>query len=298
MKEGKALDDYNFPKRFEAEMRCMRDAFRIVVSTDMERCEQYAHPVYNPAIDVEGERSRFVCVPPGINLDVFGFDVVGPTDECIVQRFMASVERDIPAHRRHLPVVIAAGRLDFKKNHISIVQAFAKHRSLRTNANLVLLVSGGIDAFRRPEECGFSEEELQVAMEVKRVIEEAMMEGDCVVVPGLQNTQSELAAIFRHLGRTKQGVFCDAAHYEPFGLMVLSAGSYRCWDSSGLHQERGAERIVAARLRALVASGEKWEEYQRKGQSHVLAHFTWEKAATRYFEMIIDAIEQTGGDCT
>ncbi|KAK7006348.1 glycosyltransferase family 1 protein [Favolaschia claudopus] len=313
IRKGKPLGEFNFPARFEAEMRCMRDAFRIVVSTDMERCEQYAHPVYNPVIDVELDRGRFVCIPPGINVDVFGPTTVGTMDESTVQRFMASVDREIPTHRRDLPVVIAAGRLDFKKNHISIVQAFAKHRSLRTNANLVLLVSGGIEAFRRPEECGFSEEELQVAMEVKRVIEEAMMEGDCVVVPGLQNTQSELAAIFRHLGRTKQGIFCDAAHYEPFGLMVLEAivaGIPAVCTKNGGPSEslrRGHEQYavlvdvndieeLSEGLHQLVASGEKWEEYQRKGQSHVLDRFTWDKAADQYLRVIVDAIDERVSD--
>ncbi|KAF7328609.1 Glycosyltransferase family 1 protein [Mycena sanguinolenta] len=306
IKEGQDLADFNFPSRLEAECRSLRAAFRIIVSTNMERCEQYAHPAYKNVIDVDLDPARFVFIPPGVNLDIFGPDIVGPMEEPSVKTFIEALARDIPAHRHHLPIVIAAGRLDFKKNHISIVQAFANHDKLRHNANLLMLIKGGPQAFQNPEAC-FTGEELQIATRMMKIMQGADMAGTCVIVPGLQNTQPELAAIFRHLRRTKQGIFCHPAHYEPFGLMVLEAIAAGipavCTQNGGPIEslKSGDEQYamlvdpsnideIATCLYKLVSSPTKWQEYQTKSQKHVLDNYSWDAAADRYLKVIFDMI--------
>lgn len=306
IKGGQDLENPKLPSRPEAERRSLRAAFRIIVSTNMEQCKQYSHSAYKNAINVDLDQARFVCIPPGVNLSVFGPDVVGPMEEPSVKAFMEAVAHNIPAHRHHLPIVIAAGRLDFKKNHISIVQAFANHDGLRHNANLLILMKGGPEAFRYPEAC-FTGEELQIATRMLKIMRDADMDGNCVIVPGLQNTQPELAAIFRHLSRTKQGIFCHAAHYEPFGLMVLEAIAAGipavCTQNGGpIETLKSGENQyailvdpsnvveIAESLYELISSPAKWQEYQTKGQKHVLDHYSWDAAADRYLKVIFDAI--------
>jgi glycosyltransferase involved in cell wall biosynthesis len=50
-------------------------------------------------------------------------------------------------------------------------------------------------------------------------------DGQCVIVPrpALANCQPELAAIYRDLSRTKPGILCLIADFEPMGLMPLEA---------------------------------------------------------------------------
>eukprot|EP00166_Cyanidium_caldarium_P003741 ctg_365.g105 len=47
-----------FAERLAAERQAMARAHRIVVSTEQERVEQYAHPAYRDAIDVDRRRAR------------------------------------------------------------------------------------------------------------------------------------------------------------------------------------------------------------------------------------------------
>jgi sucrose-phosphate synthase len=227
-------------------------------------------------------------------------------EEPSVKAFMEAVAHDIPAHCHHLPIVMAAGRLDFKKNHISIVQGFANHDDLRHNANLLILMKGGPEAFRYPE-AYFTGEELQIATRMLKIMQGADIDGNCVIVPGLQNTQPELAAIFCHLSRTKQGIFCHAAHYEPFGLMVLEAIAAGipafCTQNGGpIESLKSGENQyailvdpsnvdeIAESLYELISSPAKWQEYQTKGQKHVLDHYPWDAAADRYLKVIVDVI--------
>ncbi|KAJ7865034.1 sucrose-phosphate synthase [Mycena olivaceomarginata] len=294
IKGGQDLENFKFPSRLEAECWSF---------TNMEQYKQYSHSAYKYAIDVDLDQARFVCIPPGVNLSVFGPDVVGPMEEPSVKAFMEAVAHDIPAHRHHLPIVIAAGRLDFKKNHISIVQAFANHDDLRHNANLLILMKGGPEAFQYPEAC-FTGEELQIATRMLKIMQGADMDGNCVIVPGLQNTQPELAAFFRHLSRTKQGIFCHAAHYEPFGLTVLEAIAAGipavCTQNGGpIESLKSGENQyailvdpsnvdeIAESLYELISSPAKWQEYQTKGQKHVLDHYSWDAAADRYLKVIL-----------
>ncbi|WP_206076182.1 glycosyltransferase [Marinitoga lauensis] len=62
--------EYNFSIRINAERVSMnRSAFNIV-STNLERFEQYGHPLYNDVVDVNDD-SKFKVIPPGVNIKIF-----------------------------------------------------------------------------------------------------------------------------------------------------------------------------------------------------------------------------------
>ena len=77
--------------------------------------------------------------------------------------------------RLDLPVVVASSRLDPKKNHFTIVEAFAQDAELRQMANLVIL-TGALDDPLRSDE-GVSAGELEVLRPIRDLIGSAGLEG-------------------------------------------------------------------------------------------------------------------------
>lgn len=221
--QGKDLTQYHFDDRLAAENLAVQKARIVVVGTDLERIEQYAHDDYARSICPIRDIGRFATISPGVNLRVFGSGCADSAEgEAAAETLQVAINHSVPENRRHLPIVIVAGRLECKKNHISLVKAFASNSCLREAANLLLLLKGGSHAFRMPDEV-LTGEELSLALDMLEIISDVGLDGSCLIVPGLQNTRIELAAIFRYLSKRKQGIFCHAAHYEPFGLMVLEA---------------------------------------------------------------------------
>ena len=137
---------FRFARRIFAERVSMNYAGRIVTSTHQERAEQYAHPAYRGAVDAHNE-DRFVAIPPGVNRRVFSPDP-GPQDKPVQGRIEAALTRDIAERRRELPLVVCSSRLDPKKNHVGLVQAFASSQALQMCANLGIVVRGLEDPLR------------------------------------------------------------------------------------------------------------------------------------------------------
>jgi sucrose-phosphate synthase len=297
--QDKDLSHFNFEQRISAERWSMNVARRIITSSDAEREEQYSHPLYLGAIDVQRDAGRFISLPPGVNLEIFGANRRAPEEARTLVALEETIGHDIPPRRRHLPIVIAAGRLDAKKNHIMIVRAFAECPYLRRDANLLLLLKGGKNAFR-----ALNGEELILAQTIKRVVNSAGMDGQCVIVPGLANRQTELAAIFRHLGRTRQGIFCLMADFEPMGLMPLEAMAAGVpaviTENSGLkdnilesdgHFSRHFSMLlvdpksphaIADALHHLAVNQDSRLRLREAGQRWVLRRFMWDRTAIGY----------------
>ena len=111
---------FHFAQRIAAERLSMRHAFNIVTSTQQERLEQYAHPLYQGAVDVHDD-SKFSVIPPGVNTRIFSTHPA-PEDEKI---FQALADR-LPQSSD--PYIIASSRLDEKKNILGLVNARSEER--------------------------------------------------------------------------------------------------------------------------------------------------------------------------
>ncbi|KAI9729469.1 MAG: hypothetical protein M1834_006850 [Cirrosporium novae-zelandiae] len=306
--ENKDFRPFNFDQRINAERWSMSMAAHIVTSTHAERETQYGHPLYLGAISIE-DIDRFTTIPPGINLDVFGVYQRASNEAATVAVLNTAIIQDIPPARRHLPIVVAAGRLDAKKNHINIVRAFAQNSRLRCSANLLFLLKGGKNAFRNPE-VSFTGAELALARSIKKLLVSSRMQDECFIVPGLENRQDELAAVYRHLGRTKQGIFCLAADFEPFGLMPLEAmasglpavvtrnggpsESLRCnGHVYALLVDPRSPAAIGEALYSLAANPTAWLKLRDDGQQWVLNQYNWERTATSYRDTVLDAIAKS-----
>ena len=211
---------FHFRQRIVAERLAMNRAARIMVSTRQERQEQYSHRAYHGAIDPRGaDRGRFAIIPPGVNRTIFSPELT-KTDPAIESRITAALARDLPPERRNLPWVLCSSRLDQKKNHVGLLQAFIQNGELRHRVNLAIVVRGLEDPLRQRDQ--LQGEERAILDELAALLDAHSLWS--VVTSFPLNNQAELAAAYR-LAAARRSVFALTAHYEPFGLAPLEAMS-------------------------------------------------------------------------
>ncbi len=288
---------YNFGARIEAERTAMARSATIVTNSDAERREQYRHPAYKDAVNVEDD-SRFAVIPPGVNFEVFDPKARSPWEDEVRDRIGAAHERDISPNRRDLPSVIAWSRLDPRKNHLALVRAFAGNPELRDRANLLVITRGLEDPLRDGGTGG------EATVEQRSIIEAMISEIDgsglwgCVSAFSLSG-QSTLAALYRW-GAETGSVFCLPAEYEPFGLTVVEAmavglpvvatrngGPHETTDEgrAGLLVDPHDPSDIARELLRLLTSRETWQKFAGRGHKRAREHYSWDRAAEGYLRL-------------
>jgi sucrose-phosphate synthase len=288
---------YHFSSRIVAERLAMNHSNVNVTSTSQERFNQYTHNAYRGAVDPTDDK-RFAAVPPGVALHIFDKSVRYEEEGAVRAHVLASLERDLSPDRVDLPCVVASSRLDPKKNHLALVEAFAGSPTLRESANLVIL-SGSLD--NPLEDFGVAQDEERAVLDsLMEVIDRARMRGEVSMFA--VRGQRALAATYRYLAE-RRSVFALTALYEPFGLAPLEAmaaglpavvtkfggpsESMREGDVMyGILVDPTDPEEVGAGLHTLTSSPEHWERYARAGYERVLARYTWEKTAEGYVEAI------------
>ncbi len=289
---------FHFRERITAERISMNHAARVFTSTRQEQVEQYGHPAYYGAVDVN-EAGRFAVIPPGVNRRVFSPQAEA-VDATIRARLAAAITRDVTAGRQDLPLVLSSSRLDRKKNHLGLVQAFAGSSDLRAAANLAIVVRGLEDPLHQRDR--LSGEERGILDEIVQLMDTHGLHGVVTAFP--LNSQAELAAAYR-LAAARRSVFALTAHYEPFGLAPLEAmscGLPAVVTANGgpaeslVDRETGREygalvdpadpADIAQGLLRAVASPEAWQHYHEAGLERVITRYTWERTAAGYLEVI------------
>jgi sucrose-phosphate synthase len=293
-------DHFHFARRIVAERLSMNRSAVNITSTQQERFEQYSHPAYRGAVDVQDDR-RFEVIPPGVNLDIFGVDARSPNEAATRERVRARLARDIEEGRQRLPAIVASSRLDPKKNHVGLVRAFAGSEELQSQANLILITGALDDPLRDDGEASRTERE--VLAEIRAVVREHELWGR-VSGFGLQG-QPALAAAYR-LFAERGSVFALTAHYEPFGLAPLEAAAaglpvvvtQNGGPSESLQEGEIEYGVlvdpadpddIARGLERVVDDEEAWAVFARRGRQRVLDRYTWERTAEHYLTLI-DAI--------
>ena len=234
-------------------------------------------------------------IPPGVDLEIFDPEARSPWEDEVRARIAAAHERDIAPGRRDLPAVIAWSRLDPKKNHLALVQAFAKSPELRELANLLIITRGLNDPLRDPEDV--PEEQRTVLRDIVSEVERSDL-GGCVSAFSLSG-QSALAALYRW-GADRKGVFCLPAEYEPFGLTVVEAmaaglpvvatsngGPREITDegNAGLLADPHDPADIAARLLDLLSEEDTWQTYADRGRERARRAYSWRRTADGYLQL-------------
>ncbi|MBA2440909.1 MAG: glycosyltransferase [Rubrobacter sp.] len=288
---------YRFSRRLQAERLAMNRSAVNITSTSQERYNQYTHNAYRGSVDPTDD-DRFAAVPPGVALEVFDRSSRAADEEAVHQHVRASLERDLAEERRDLPCIVASSRLDPKKNHLALVEAFAASPALREVANLVVFTGDLDDPLSGYPDA--DEGEREVLDSLMEVVDRTRMRGE-VSMFALRN-QGQLAAAYRYLAG-RRSVFALTARYEPFGLAPLEAmaaglpavvtkfggpsESLRSDDEEyGILVDPSDPEEVSAGLFALAGSPGRWQEYRDRGYQRILDQYTWERTAEGYLEAI------------
>ncbi len=292
-------DRYHFPTRIGAERSTLENAGVVITSTRQERFLQYGHDAYAGAIDPDDD-SRFAVVPPGVDQTVF-FPEPGPDDSKIAERIDRLLRRDLTPDRIDLPAVVASSRLDAKKNHRVLVDAFGRNRAVES-------VGKPRHHHRRPrrpsshDDHSASASEREVLDDLRAGIASYGLDG---AVAGFAISGQRLLAAGYRTFAARRSVFALTALYEPFGLAPLEAtstglpavvtnkgGPTESFQESGrdfgvLVDPYDADDVASGLLRAL---GDEWPTLARAGRERVLTHYTWDRTAEGYLAAIERAL--------
>jgi sucrose-phosphate synthase len=296
---------YCFGRRILAERLGMNRSLVNVTSTRQERHSQYSHNAYRGAVDWTDD-ARFAVVPPGVNMDIFDRASQYTDEETVYAHVRTMLARDLAPERVDLPCIVASSRLDPKKNHLGLVEAFACSPELRQRANLVIVTSSLVEPLQDYREAG--ETERAVLDSLMAVIQQEQLHGQ-ISMFALRG-QGELAAGYRFLAG-RGSVFALTALYEPFGLAPLEAmaagmpavvtkfggpsESMREGDEEyGVLVDPGDLEETSAALFSLVARPERWQQYAEAGYRRVHARYTWQRTAEGYLNLISEAVADPG----
>ncbi|HUS13427.1 MAG TPA: PfkB family carbohydrate kinase [Chloroflexia bacterium] len=288
---------YHFTQRLLSERLAMNRSAVNVTSTSQERYSQYTHNAYRGAIDPTDD-ARFGVVPPGVAMGIFDRAAQYADEAGVHARIREALTRDLPAERRNLPCIVASSRLDPKKNHLGLLEAFAGSPALREQANIVIVTSSLTDPLTDYSKAGAGER--GVLDTLMAVIERSHLRG-MVSMLALRN-QGELAAGYRFFAKL-HSVFALTALYEPFGLAPLEAmaaglpavvtkfggpsESLRSGDEDyGILVDPSDPQEVSAGLFTLVSNAERWQRFAAAGYDRVLAQYTWTRTAEGYMEAL------------
>lgn len=288
---------YHFTQRIIAERLSMNRSLVNITSTSQERYSQYTHNAYRGAVDPTDDE-RFAVVPPGVAMEVFDRNERHAAEDAIHARIQEALKRDLRPERVGLPCIVASSRLDPKKNHLGLVEAFAGSPALRQNANLVIITGNLDDPLSDYRAAGAGER--AVLDGLMAVIDRANMRGEVAMFA--LRSQGELAAGYRFFA-ARHSVFALTALYEPFGLAPLEAmaaglpavvtkfggpsESLRENDEDfGILVDPNDPLEVSAGLFALTSSLDRWHRYAEAGYQRVLAQYTWRRTAEGYLRAL------------
>mgnify|MGYP003640536311 CR=1 FL=1 len=276
---------YNTSTRIEAEELSLDSASFIITSTNQEVEKQYS--IYDQYVP---ERMR--VVPPGV--DVTRFAPPGSAD--IPDAVFSKIERFLDHPER--PAVLAIARADEKKNLANLIRAFGESKTLRNQANLVL-VAGNRDRIQN-----LNPGARKVWSELLRLIDDYDLYG-CVSIPK-HHEPSEIPAFYRYAALRK-GIFVNPALTEPFGLTLIEAAA------SGLPSlatnDGGPRDIlsnckngaliepldVPAMTKALedaLSDPKQWEQWSTNGIKGIQEFYTWKGHVERYLDHASNLLEE------
>ncbi|MEJ2691075.1 MAG: glycosyltransferase, partial [Deltaproteobacteria bacterium] len=282
---------YHFSQRLAAEQEVISKAAALVVSTEEERLCQYS--MYH--VDIND--LRFRVVTPGVNLERFyppGTNGLTEWDLSARHRLLDLFRQELREPER--PMLFTISRLDYRKNLISLVKAFAFDEELQKMANLVMVTG-------RRGKMGHNE---QILMDEMEEIIATYGLADWVCIVRHLDYKAEGGEIYR-IVHESGGVLVNPALHEPFGITIIEAaasgvpvvatnnggpeeilGACRC----GLLIDPRDTQVIAESCKRILSDPKLWRQFSESGARAARKLYSWESAAKkelRIFQEIIAA---------
>ncbi|MBU1145240.1 MAG: glycosyltransferase [Firmicutes bacterium] len=293
------LDEkYKLSKRILAERIAINNADIIFVSTKQERDEQYFHPLYQDVSEKKLRSESFVISPPGANTSTFS-ETKTESDASIFDKIQKVIERDISASRIRFSFIILASRLDAKKNHISLLKAYAMDTNLQLKSNLIISLRGIQNAFI--DYSNAKKDELSILDDMMKIITDYHLIGKVCFIS--VDSQQELAALYKYLSYQKS-VFALTSLYEPFGLAPIEAMcsglpvvvTKNGGPSDVLLENNESFGVLVDPLNLLDIQKGLHEVfthylfYKSQGKKRVASKYTWDASALTYYQAIVKSL--------
>ena len=292
VKDGKFIEMdkiYHFTERFQAEQETIDNSSAIVVSTDEERMSQYN------MYDVDINDGRFHVVAPGVILNKFyplGANGKTEWDMTARKRLLELFDKELKEPKK--PIVFTISRLDYRKNLISLVKAFAFDIELQGMANLVM-VTGSLGKMGENEQILMEEMEAVIS-------KHNLWDKVCIVKHLVYKTEG--GGIYRIVYGSK-GVFVNPAFHEPFGITIIEAAATgipvvatnnggpveiltNC--KCGILVEPRDTRAIAEACRKILSDSDLWDEYSTSGVPKTNELYSWESTARKELRLFQDVI--------
>ncbi|TVP95995.1 MAG: glycosyltransferase family 1 protein [Acholeplasmatales bacterium] len=293
-------EQFRFAHRIAAERLAMSQASRLFVSTTQERDEQYAHIAYDDAVKA-GAPSRFVIAPPGANTVLFSSTETNELEEETHALIDGAIKRDINTDRHNLPFMVAASRLDAKKNHVGLLEAYASNQTLQSMANVAISVRGVDNVFE--DISGLKAAERIILNQCLDMIDRHHLEGKVTFIN--ITSQKALASSYRYFAR-KRSIFALTALYEPFGLAPIEAMS--CGLPAAVTRYGGPADVLKdaegtygvlldvhdpdATAEGFIKTFNHYDYYRTQGLHRVMSRYTWQATARVYLDAITTLLEE------
>jgi len=278
-------EEYSFTERIMAEESTIDHASAIITSTREERLNQYRR------YHIHMDNPKFHVVAPGIDIESFnppGMVEEDETQKESRQKINRILEENLDDTEK--PLVLALSRLEYRKNVIGLVKAFAFDEDLQEKANLAVFVG----RFKN-----FGENQKHLLEEIQNLMEKKKLEDRiCLPDAGL-DFERDVPLLYR-IAAEKKGVFVNPALIEPFGLTILEAAASGlpvvATENGGPSEiiTRGENGLlvdprhhgdIAEKVKKILDNSSLWEKFSKKGRKNVLENYTWQAAAQKEVEI-------------
>jgi sucrose synthase len=301
-------DEYNFSVQFMADLIAMNLANFIISSTSQEiigtdrsigQYESYNFFTMPGLLRVTSGinlfHPRFNVIPPGVNNETyFSYKEKkrrrSPQKRKILAKMIFEDEDGESLGSLtdpDLPPIFSIARLDRIKNLTGLVEAYGKSKTLRGQANLVLVASV-ID----PERSRDAEEAAEIS-KMHELIDRYDLRGNLRWI-GKMLSSEDAGEVYRIMA-DRRGVFVQPALFEAFGLTILEAmhsglpvfatqfgGPLEIIENreSGIlinptiHEDMSGK--ISEFLESCAETPALWQQYSQTGMERAQKNFTWE----------------------
>lgn len=277
---------YNIAQRIEAEEITLGNAIQVITSTNQEVEEQYElYDNYQPR--------RMMIIPPGVALDRFY-----PKDQAELktapikkqlERFLADPDK---------PMILALSRPDERKNISTLIKAYGEHKTLRNQANLVII------AGNRDDLASMEKGSREVLFDMMNLIDKYDLYSH-VAYPKHHNPD-DVVDLYR-LAAVSRGVFVNPAFTEPFGLTLIEAAA--CGVPIVATHDGGPKDIIKTlkngllidpldsnaigkSIEKILLNQSKWDQMSQSGLTGARKHYSWESHINKYLRAVQNVMKQ------